>query len=152
MLRPRAAGHVLPAAVTSPPCAGLLVGCDGTCLRSFHLGLETQPDGSKTWSQEVCNSMGMSQDLARFLEAPDGLSAAFKCPNCLAGRHQCFVCKREGWSTHQGPGGSQEPHNREVYNCTASSCGRFYHPACINKSEAECGEYFLWWGPSAEAA
>ena len=92
----------------------------------------------------ICNVLHIPESLARMLVAPDGPAASFKCPSCLAGRQQCFMCKQEGWSTHQGPENGRAPHNREVYNCISASCGRFYHPACVQKDEAECGDYFLW--------
>ena len=27
-----------------------------------------------------------------------GLELTWQCPNCLAGQHQCFICKQEGSS------------------------------------------------------
>lgn len=45
------------------------------------------------WGGDVCNPLGLPRDLAELLTASN---VQFVCPNCLAGRHQCFVCKVEG--------------------------------------------------------
>ena len=117
-------------------------------MQAFHVGISVPEDGpqrdTEVYCSSHCNALAIPEGLARMLIAPDGPAASFKCPSCLAGRQQCFVCKQEGWSTHQGAEGGQVPHNREVYSCISASCGRFYHPACVGKAEAECQDYFLW--------
>ena len=47
-----------------PYCAGEIISCDGTCMRSFHIGLAE--DGE--FSSEVCNPMGMPLELYRRFE------------------------------------------------------------------------------------
>lgn len=51
------------------------------------------------WDSKLCNPMGMPADLGKLLLAHH--SETFICPNCLASRHQCFVCKKLG-STGEG--------------------------------------------------
>ena len=83
----------------------------------------------------MCNPLGISRELARQLNGPSTMGQGFKCPNCLAGMHQCFSCKREGRSCAPA---SPKDAPQEVFQCLVGSCGRFYHPACLNKTPEEC--------------
>ncbi|KAI7842773.1 hypothetical protein COHA_003520 [Chlorella ohadii] len=83
---------------------GNLLACDGPCMRSFHTGFNAE-----------CNLLGLPSDLAELLATT---SDTFRCPNCLAGVQQCFICKKEG------------EENKDVFKCIHASCGRHYHPKC----------------------
>ena len=69
------------------------------------------------WGKEQCNPLGMPADLAEQLIVKSKNETVL-CPNCLAKRHQCFVCKREG------------AEGRDVRKCLVAACGRFYHNRC----------------------
>lgn len=66
-----------------------MVKCKGLCCSVFHLscvGLDVPPEGD------------------------------FKCADCLAGIHKCFICKSEEGKKDR---------------CSVFSCGKFYHPECV---------------------
>jgi hypothetical protein len=71
--------------------------CDGLCMRSFHSGMRDSEDeegGLGKYDAAYCNPIKIPQDLFKALTSQG--NERFNCPNCLAGVHQCFVCKKEG--------------------------------------------------------
>ncbi|KAL4452599.1 hypothetical protein ABPG75_008261 [Micractinium tetrahymenae] len=94
---------------------GILLACDGPCMRSFHADLE-DGDGSG------CNMLLLPLDLARHLA---NSNETLLCPNCLAGKHQCYICKGEGKA------------DEEVFKCINASCGRHYHPECVGEEKGQ---------------
>lgn len=70
--------------------------CDGPCLRSFHAGMREsdEPDEEPLYDAKACNPVKIPHDLFEALTQQG--AERFNCPNCLAGIHQCFVCKCEG--------------------------------------------------------
>eukprot|EP00887_Chlorella_sp_A99_P004772 scaffold4.g4772.t1 len=60
---------------------GRVLGCDGPCMRAFHIGLVDQDDGSVVFDPEQCNPLHMAEDVALML---------------------CFICKEEGEAGQPG--------------------------------------------------
>ncbi|KAJ4900833.1 EDM2-like protein1 [Raphanus sativus] len=91
---------------------GYILCCEGSCLRAFH---PTIADGVDT----SCESLGF----------PSGTQVhalrEYFCNNCLYKQHQCFACGQLG--------SSDENFSQEVFPCSASNCGHFYHPTCVAK-------------------
>ncbi|TVU01231.1 hypothetical protein EJB05_53321, partial [Eragrostis curvula] len=87
---------------------GLLLCCEGPCLRSFHATREDDEHNG-------CPTLGLT---AAQVEAMQH----FFCTNCTHRHHQCARCRM--W-------GSSDPANPRVFRCRHVTCGRFYHPACI---------------------
>lgn len=95
----RLADH--PACTRHPPCnsccacddGGDLLACDGPCMRSFHVQTADEEDGEQGGEEQPCNLLRLPAELAAALRQTRD---TFRCPNCLAGRQQCYACKREG--------------------------------------------------------
>ncbi|XP_062193115.1 protein ENHANCED DOWNY MILDEW 2-like [Phragmites australis] len=87
---------------------GLLLCCEGPCLRSFHATRED--DG-----YSGCATLG-------FTTAQVEAMQHFFCTNCTNRQHQCAGC---------GVLGSSDAVNAQVFRCSHATCGRFYHPVCI---------------------
>ncbi|ESQ32505.1 hypothetical protein EUTSA_v10003648mg [Eutrema salsugineum] len=91
---------------------GYILCCEGSCLRSFHATIADGIDSS-------CQSLGF----------PDGTQVhalgTYLCDNCLYKQHQCYACGQLG--------SSDENSSQEVFPCSASNCGHFYHPICVAK-------------------
>ncbi|CAH8337984.1 unnamed protein product [Eruca vesicaria subsp. sativa] len=85
--------------------------CEGRCLRAFHT---TIADGVDT----SCESLGFQETR---VHAP----REYFCNNCLYKQHQCYACGQLG--------SSDENSSQEVFPCSASNCGHFYHPLCVAK-------------------
>ncbi|CAA7035215.1 unnamed protein product [Microthlaspi erraticum] len=91
---------------------GYILCCEGSCLRSFHPTIE---DGIDT----ACESLGFTD------ESQVHALGAYLCNNCLYKQHQCYACGQLG--------SSDENSSQEVFPCSASNCGHFYHPKCVAK-------------------
>ncbi|PWA63551.1 zinc finger, PHD-type [Artemisia annua] len=89
---------------------GIHCSCEGKCFRSFHATKE-----SAGAQDSNCDSLCL----------PEALMAPYKCENCRYNLHQCFVCGELG--------SSDESSNTEVFQCSAATCGHFYHPKCVAK-------------------
>ncbi|RID59835.1 hypothetical protein BRARA_F03033 [Brassica rapa] len=91
---------------------GYILCCEGSCLRAFH---PTISDGADT----SCESLGF----------PDGTQVQalreYLCSNCQHKQHQCYACGQLG--------SSDKNSSQEVFPCSASNCGHFYHPICVAK-------------------
>ncbi|KAL6842467.1 hypothetical protein ACP4OV_027702 [Aristida adscensionis] len=87
---------------------GLLIGCEGPCLRYFHATREA--DGFSG-----CRTLGFTPAQVQAMDR-------FICTNCTNRQHRCAGC---------GVVGSSDAANAQVFRCSHVSCGRFYHPACI---------------------
>ncbi|CAH2044836.1 unnamed protein product [Thlaspi arvense] len=91
---------------------GYILCCEGSCLRAFHATIEDGIDSS-------CESLGFT----------DGTQVhalgTYLCSNFLHKQHQCFACGQLG--------SSDESSSQEVFPCSASNCGHFYHPICVAK-------------------
>ncbi|CAN8265759.1 unnamed protein product [Cochlearia groenlandica] len=91
---------------------GYILCCEGSCLRSFH---PTIADGIDT----ACESLGFTdKNQVHALRT-------YLCDNCLYKQHQCYACGQLG--------SSDENSSQEVFPCSASNCGHFYHPKCVAK-------------------
>lgn len=96
--------------------------CDGACMRAFHAGVRLKEEGAENLAyvdddgpdQVLCNPLQMGAEL--YTHYANNVNALLECPNCLAHRHQCFICKQEGNSV-----GKEEGLNpnwvQEVYRC-----------------------------------
>ncbi|KAL3133843.1 hypothetical protein ABBQ32_008313 [Trebouxia sp. C0010 RCD-2024] len=136
--------------------AGDIMFCDGSCMRAFHCGIERLLGDSASDSEGDalaaspscrrlrefrCNPLGMPLDLYQHLK---DTKDTFHCPNCLAGVHQCFKCKQEGVvEAHAANPHNARFANEPVFRCGVASCGRFYHAACVEKTEEEMQAAFL---------
>ena len=83
---------------------GVVVCEGGRCMRAFHIESDCNP--------LQLNAKGRKR-LATYV---------FTCPNCITGRQNCFVCKKEG------------KEGIDVFRCKETGCGRFYHPGCVGAS------------------
>ncbi|PWA72373.1 zinc finger, PHD-type [Artemisia annua] len=92
---------------------GELICCEGKCFRSFHATKE-----SAGAQDSNCDSLCLSPD-------PEALKEHYICENCRYNLHQCFVCGELG--------SSDKSSNTEVFQCSAATCGHFYHPKCVAK-------------------
>ncbi|CAM8985357.1 unnamed protein product [Rhodiola kirilowii] len=90
---------------------GMLLCCDGRCMRSFHA---TKEDGIAT----NCESLGLTDVHVKAM-------TSFQCQNCKSQRHQCFACGLLG--------SSDVASGAEVFPCISATCGHFYHPVCVAK-------------------
>ncbi|KAF8105677.1 hypothetical protein N665_0157s0242 [Sinapis alba] len=90
---------------------GYILCCEGSCLRAFH---PTIADGVDT----SCESLGFQGNHVHALRE-------YFCNNCLYKQHQCFACGQLGSSDGYS--------SQEVFPCSASNCGHFYHPKCVAK-------------------
>ncbi|CAE6227507.1 unnamed protein product [Arabidopsis arenosa] len=89
---------------------GYVLCCEGSCLRSFH---PTIADGIET----ECESLG-------FIDKTQIQAlGTYLCNNCLYKQHQCYACGELG--------SSDENSSQQVFPCSASNCGHFYHPKCV---------------------
>lgn len=69
-------------------------------MRAFHAGIVTDDEtGELVFFNEGCNPFRMDMDLYKRL---DDSCDPFECPNCKARIHQCFACKKEGYSDPKG--------------------------------------------------
>ncbi|XP_019095523.1 PREDICTED: protein ENHANCED DOWNY MILDEW 2-like isoform X1 [Camelina sativa] len=89
---------------------GYVLCCEGSCLRSFH---PTIADGIET----LCESLGFTD------KTHIHALATYLCNNCLCKQHQCYACGKLG--------SSDENSSQQVFPCSASNCGHFYHPKCV---------------------
>ncbi|CAD5334289.1 unnamed protein product [Arabidopsis thaliana] len=89
---------------------GYVLCCEGSCLRSFH---PTIADGIET----ECESLGFTDKTQ--IQA----LGTYLCNNCLYKQHQCYACGELG--------SSDENFSQQVFPCSASNCGHFYHPECV---------------------
>ncbi|PWA54427.1 zinc finger, PHD-type [Artemisia annua] len=96
---------------------GELLCCEGKCLRSFHATRE-----SEEAQESNCDSLCLSPE--KLKEAMKE-TTQYKCENCLYNLHQCFVCGELG--------SSDKSSITEVFQCSAATCGHFYHPKCVAK-------------------
>ncbi|KAL6644233.1 hypothetical protein ACP70R_015841 [Stipagrostis hirtigluma subsp. patula] len=87
---------------------GLLLGCEGPCLRFFHATREAD-------NYSGCSTLGFTPAQVEAMEQ-------FFCTNCIKKQHRCAGC---------GVLGSSDAANAQVFRCSHVNCGRFYHPACI---------------------
>lgn len=106
---------------------GLLLCCDGKCLRSFHATAEHGLDS-------MCESLGLSNEEFEVINHQEN----FHCANCQYSQHQCFVCGELG--------SSDKAFGAEVFQCSSEGCGHFYHSRCVAKlvhceSEAEAEDF-----------
>lgn len=82
---------------------GVVVCEGGRCMRAFHIEADCNPLKLNTKAKKR---------LATYI---------FTCPNCITGRQNCFVCKREGLE------------GKDVFQCKEKGCGRFFHPECVGE-------------------
>lgn len=88
---------------------GVLLCCEGRCMRSFHSGEEGEAESD-------CVTLGLTRDEIQAMRS-------FKCPNCEYKIHQCFSCGELG--------SSDEQLGAQVFQCDKATCGYFYHPNCV---------------------
>nr|XP_043618744.1 protein ENHANCED DOWNY MILDEW 2-like [Erigeron canadensis] len=87
---------------------GDLTCCEGKCFRAFHATLESAGPN--------CKSLGLSAEEVKGREP-------WLCLNCSHQQHQCFVCGNLG--------SSNKSSGAEVFCCSCTTCGHFYHPECV---------------------
>ncbi|KAK2639863.1 hypothetical protein Ddye_027658 [Dipteronia dyeriana] len=90
---------------------GVLLCCEGRCLRSFHPTLEAGEDNA-------CETLDLTE------EEVDAIQD-FLCKNCEYKQHQCSACGKLG--------SSDKDKGAEVFLCASATCGHFYHPLCVSK-------------------
>ncbi|GJZ14525.1 enhanced downy mildew 2-like protein [Tanacetum coccineum] len=105
-------------------------GCEGKCFRTFHATRE-----SEEAQDSKCDSLCLSPEATRESEeaqesncdslSPEALKKGYKCENCRYNLHQCFACGELGSSDNSS--------NTEVFQCSAATCGHFYHLKCVAK-------------------
>ena len=130
---------------------GVIIYCDGTCMRAFHAGADDR-EGARTHAPDICNPLACPEDLFDVLDDKQ-MDESFQCPNCLAAEHQCFVCKLEG-PAHDSKervkrcGSGQAP----VFRCGVAGCGKYYHSRCLPDFLAEDIENGLFLCPMHKCA
>ena len=76
--------------------SGLVVPCDGLCLRSFHIGLERGDDtGAPQYNRDACNVLQVPEDLAEYIKVSTELScdsAPCSSPAIVCTDVQTYTC------------------------------------------------------------
>lgn len=104
----------LPSSLICEECGfsnGVLIECQGSCQRAFHLECLGQTD-----EIEPIDSSALSKDCR---------IGDFKCDECQNDHHKCFACKLNF---------SNDP-NQVTKKCSVASCGKFYHEKCMKSNE-----------------
>lgn len=92
---------------------GVLLCCDGPCLRSFHL---------------------------RCIEIDEVPEDDYICSECQTGSHPCFACGQFGAGPAAGSISKEENVGAAAADfpgtrvCSDKTCGKFYHAACIRRA------------------
>lgn len=104
----------LPSSLICEECGfsnGVLIECQGSCQRAFHLECLGQTD-------EI-------EPIVTSAPSKDCQIGDFKCDECQNDHHICFACKLSF---------SNDLH-QVTKKCSVASCGKFYHEKCMKSNE-----------------